>query len=222
MASLAALTTAACGGTDSQSASSSAPPTTQSGQPATLGVANNDNLGKILDDRQGRTVYLFQKDSGTTSACTGACASAWPPVRVRGKPTVGTGATGSLLGTTSRSDGEPQVTYNGHPVYTFTGDKSPGDANGQAATAFGGGWFALSPAGDQISAPAPTAAAPGTERVRPPLIPPAAPVSGSQGARYRAPQRAVTCSGDDDRSVHERVDVAVVLVGPGLGHRDGL
>jgi predicted lipoprotein with Yx(FWY)xxD motif len=155
VASLSAVTIAACGGTGSQSASSSAPPTTPSGQAATLGVANNNNLGKILDDQQGHTVYLFQKDSGTTSACTGACAGAWPPVRAHGKPTAGTGVTGSLLGTTSRSDGEPQVTYNGHPVYTFTGDKSPGDANGQGTTAFGGGWFALSPAGGQISAPAP-------------------------------------------------------------------
>jgi predicted lipoprotein with Yx(FWY)xxD motif len=114
-------------------------------------VANNNKLGNILVDSQGRTLYLFQKDSGTTSSCTGACAAAWPPLRVNGQPTVGSGANASMVGTTTRSDGNPQVTYNGHPLYLYAGDQNPGDTNGQGLTAFGGGWFAVSPAGNQVS-----------------------------------------------------------------------
>jgi hypothetical protein len=59
-----------------------------------------------------------------------------------------------MVGTTPRSDGKPQVTYNGHPVYLFSGDQSAGDTNGEGVTAFGASWFALSPAGNQVSAPA--------------------------------------------------------------------
>jgi predicted lipoprotein with Yx(FWY)xxD motif len=144
---LASLVLAGCGGGASAQA---AAPKTANGQPATVGVADSD-LGMILVDSQGRTLYLFQKDSGTTSACTGACASAWPPLRVSGQPTVGTGANASLVGTTTRSDGNTQVTYNGHPLYLYVGDKNPGDTNGQGLTAFGGGWFALSTTGNQVS-----------------------------------------------------------------------
>jgi predicted lipoprotein with Yx(FWY)xxD motif len=151
---LAALVVAGCGSSASSSTSSSSastpPPKTTSGASATVGVAST-GLGKTLVDAQGRTLYLFKKDSGTTSACTGACASAWPPVRANGKPTAGSGANASLLGTTARSDGSPQVTYNGHPVYLFVMDKKPGDTNGQGVTAFGASWFALSPAGNQAS-----------------------------------------------------------------------
>jgi predicted lipoprotein with Yx(FWY)xxD motif len=108
-------------------------------------------LGKVLVDSRGRTLYLFKKDSGTKSACSGACAAAWPPLRSTGRPTVGSGAKASKVATTRRSDGASQVTYNGHPLYRFIGDKKPGDTNGEGLTAFGGSWFALSPAGNQIS-----------------------------------------------------------------------
>jgi predicted lipoprotein with Yx(FWY)xxD motif len=154
---LAALVVAGCGSSSSSSGASAstappktAPPKTTSGAPATVGVAST-GLGKILVDSQGRTLYLFKKDSGTKSACNGACASAWPPVRANGKPTVGGGANASMIGTTARSDGAAQVTYNGHPAYTFVMDKKPGDTNGQGVTAFGATWFALSPAGNQAS-----------------------------------------------------------------------
>ena len=145
---LTALALAACGGS---AAGPPAPPKTDTGQQATVGVANDRNLGKILDQTDGRTLYLFAKDSGGKSACTGECASAWPPLRVSGNPTVGAGASASNLGTTPRSDGKPQVTYNGHPLYTYVGDQNPGDTNGQGLTAFGAGWFALSPAGVQVA-----------------------------------------------------------------------
>ena len=147
--SLTALALAACGG--SNATGSAAPPKTDNGRPATVGVANDRNLGKILDDTDRRTLYLFAKDSGTKSTCTAACASAWPPLRASGKPTVGAGASASIVGTTPRSDGKPQVTYNGHPLYTYTGDQNPGDTNGQGLTAFGACWFALAPAGNQVS-----------------------------------------------------------------------
>ena len=147
---LTALALASCGGgNDNNATAANAPPKTSSGQPATVGVENS-SLGKILDDAQGRTLYLFQRDSGTKSACFGACATNWPPLR-SAKPTVGSGANASMTGTTKRSDGKPQVTYNGHPLYTFKGDGSPGDTSGQGINAFGGLWYAVSPAGQQVT-----------------------------------------------------------------------
>jgi predicted lipoprotein with Yx(FWY)xxD motif len=154
---LAALAVAGCGGNSSDTSASTAPSTTTSGRPGTVDVANSD-LGTILVNAQGRTLYLFQKDSGTTSECTGACASAWPPLRANGKPTVGAGATASLVGTTQRSDGAPQVTYNGHPLYLYQGDTQAGDTTGEGSTAFGGGWYAVSSAGDQVTGSAATPA----------------------------------------------------------------
>jgi predicted lipoprotein with Yx(FWY)xxD motif len=152
---LAALAVAGCGSSSGSNTSrSSAPPKTANGQSATVGVAN-ENLGNILVDSQGRTLYLFRSDSGTKSACTGACAIDWPPLRATGKPTVGGGATASIVATSARSDGKPQVTYNGHPLYLFSGDQRPGDTNGEGVNAFGGLWYALSSAGDQIVGSAP-------------------------------------------------------------------
>ena len=185
---LTALTLAACGGGSSATASSQAP------KPAaaratkhapTVHVART-RLGKLLVDSRGRTLYLFKKDSGTKSACLGACATAWPPLRAGRKPTVGSGAKASLVGTTRRSDGKPQVTYNGHPLYTFIMDKKAGDTKGQGFTAFGGRWFVISPAGKQVStrpsksasgassspAPAP-AATPAPRKAAPPAPTPA-------------------------------------------------
>ena len=150
---LVALAVAGCG--SSGSSSSSAPPTTPSGRQATVGISNS-GLGKILVNSQGRTLYLFGKDSGTTSACTGACAGNWPPLRANGKPTLGTGADASLVGTIQRADGKPQVTYNGHPLYLFKGDKQPGDTNGEGLTAFGGTWYVLSSSGNQVVAQSPS------------------------------------------------------------------
>jgi predicted lipoprotein with Yx(FWY)xxD motif len=114
------------------------------------------SLGKTLVDSQGRTVYLFTADSGTTSACTGACATAWPPLMATGTPTVGSGAKAKLIGTTTRADGSRQVTYKGHPLYLFSKDQKAGDTNGEGLTAFGGSWFGLSPAGTRISPSAST------------------------------------------------------------------
>jgi predicted lipoprotein with Yx(FWY)xxD motif len=146
---LVALVAAGCGDDDSGS-SNPTPPKTASGNTATVGLAKT-GLGSVLVDAQGRTLYLFAADKGTTSECSGACASAWPPLRDSSKPTVGTGLKASLVGTTKRSDGQPEVTYGGHPLYTYTGDSSPGDTNGQGLTAFGGAWFAVTASGAQAS-----------------------------------------------------------------------
>ena len=148
---LAALAVASCG---SDTSGASAPPKTANGQSATVGVAT-ENLGNILVDSQGRTLYLFERDSGTKSTCTGACAVEWPPLRATGKPTVGDGVTASIVATSARSDGKPQITYNGHPLYLFSGDQKPGDTNGEGVNAFGGLWYALSSAGNQIVGSAP-------------------------------------------------------------------
>jgi predicted lipoprotein with Yx(FWY)xxD motif len=147
---LVALTVAGCGGGGSSSNASAASAKNTSARTATIGVART-GLGKILVDSRGRTIYLFKKDTGSKSTCFGECANDWPPVRVTGKPSVGNGATASMIGTTKRSDGKPQVTYNGHPLYLFKGDNASGDTNGQAITAFGAAWFAVSPAGSQVS-----------------------------------------------------------------------
>jgi predicted lipoprotein with Yx(FWY)xxD motif len=150
---LAALSVAACGGSgnnNNNATAAPAPPKAPDGKAATIGEAST-SLGNVLVDSQGRTIYLFQKDSGTKSACSGACAVAWPPVRTSGKPTVGSGLTASKVGTTPRSDGKPQVTYNGHPLYLFQNDQNAGDDNGQGVNAFGAAWYVMSPAGDAIT-----------------------------------------------------------------------
>jgi predicted lipoprotein with Yx(FWY)xxD motif len=148
---LTALALASCGGGGGGEAKASpTPPKTASGGPATVGVATT-GLGKILVDSSGRTLYLFKKDAGTKSACFGACADAWPPLRANGQPTVGTGAKGSKVETTTQSDSKAQVTYNGHPLYLYQGDEKPGDTSGQGSTAYGAAWYALSPAGNQVT-----------------------------------------------------------------------
>ena len=150
--SLLALVAASCGGDDNGGETTAAnAPATASGQSATIGTQSVGNLGTILVDSQGRTIYLFEKDSGTKSSCFGGCAAAWPPVRGSGKPTVGSGLNASLVGTTPRSDGQAQITYNGHPLYLFAGDQNAGETNGQGLTEFGGSWFALSTDGNTVT-----------------------------------------------------------------------
>jgi len=150
MIPLTALVLASCGGGSNDAPAGMAQPPTANGQPATVRLAST-GLGRILVDSQGRTLYLFNKDTGTKSACLGACADAWPPLRADGKPTAASGASASRVATTTRSDGKPQVTYNGHPLYLFYADRQPGDTNGQGITAFGAAWYALSAQGNQLS-----------------------------------------------------------------------
>jgi predicted lipoprotein with Yx(FWY)xxD motif len=130
----------------------SSPASTPSAGAATIAVASNSSLGQILVDGKGMTVYLFEKDSGTTSACYGSCAAVWPPVLTGGAPQAGTGANASLLGTTKRTDGTVEVTYAGHPLYYFVRDKAPGDATGQGVNGFGALWWVMSPSGAAVKA----------------------------------------------------------------------
>jgi predicted lipoprotein with Yx(FWY)xxD motif len=144
---LAALTVVGYGGV---AGASTTPQDASKRTPATVRVKKT-NLGRVLVNAKGRTLYLFRADQGTTSACSGECATAWPPLRASGTPNVGKGLNASLVATTPRTDGNPQVTYNGHPLYTFQGDKKAGDTNGQGLNAFGATWWALSRAGNEIT-----------------------------------------------------------------------
>jgi predicted lipoprotein with Yx(FWY)xxD motif len=100
---------------------------------------------KVLVAANGRTLYLFTADRGKRSTCYGQCAGYWPPL-FAGKPTVGAGLKASMLGTTKRRDGKLQVTYAGHPLYSFAQDKKAGQVNGQGFVHFGGTWWVVSAA----------------------------------------------------------------------------
>lgn len=107
-------------------------------------------LGRIVVDARGRTLYLFEKDKGAMSSCDGACAGVWPPLTTGGKATAGPGVTAAKLGVTKRTDGRTEVTYGGHPLYTYAGDQKSGDVQGQGLDQFGAGWYVLAPGGDKI------------------------------------------------------------------------
>ena len=102
----------------------------------------------------GRAVYLWVADAGGTSSCSGACASAWPPLTTNGAPSAGAGVTAGDLGTIARSDGGKQVTYMGHPLYYFAGDAGAGQTNGQGSDSFGARWWLVAPSGSAITASA--------------------------------------------------------------------
>lgn len=148
---LSALATVGCGGGGYGDSGGTTPAIPGGGRQASIGAANEGGLGTILVDSNGRTLYLFRKDAGAKSTCFGACASAWPPLRATGKPTAGGGANASLIGTSTRSDGKQQVTYNCHPLYLYAGDEKAGDTRGQGVTDFGASWYVFTPAGQQVS-----------------------------------------------------------------------
>ena len=115
-----------------------------------VSAAKAGDLGTVLVDSEGRTLYDFHKDKGAKSACYGACAAAWPPLLTEGDPQAQGAADRSLLGTTKRNDGTVQVTYNGWPLYTYAGDQKPGEANGNDVDQFGAEWYALQPNGEEL------------------------------------------------------------------------
>jgi predicted lipoprotein with Yx(FWY)xxD motif len=118
--------------------------------PATIATKKTD-LGTILVGGGGRTLYLWVADKGTMSTCNGACAQAWPPVLTKGKPKASGGVKAALLGTTTRADGKTEVTYEGHPLYTFVGDKASGDTTGQGSDGFGALWWVVGTNGNAIT-----------------------------------------------------------------------
>lgn len=119
------------------------------------------SLGTVLADAQGMTVYWFAADHGTTSACSGACAAAWPPVIGMPKAAAGVTLTGTF-GTITRSDGAKQATYNGHPLYTFKADSAPGQVNGNKVTGFGAAWYAITIGASSGASTAPTSSSTST------------------------------------------------------------
>jgi predicted lipoprotein with Yx(FWY)xxD motif len=112
-------------------------------------------LGKVLVDARGHTLYLFEKDKKGMSSCNGACAAYWPATLSAAKPRAGAGVRASLLGRTRRADGRRQVTYAGHPLYTFVGDTKAGQTTGEGLTDFGAAWDAIAPNGQSIEPNAP-------------------------------------------------------------------
>jgi len=145
---IALLAVAACGGTTSAGSSSPSPTTAVT---ATVSVATNAKLGQILVDGNGRTLYLFEADKGSSSTCYGDCATYWPPLLTGGAPVAGAGVNAPMLGTTKRTDGTTEVTYNGHPLYYVVTDHNPGDATGQAVNNFGAAWYAVGTNGNKIA-----------------------------------------------------------------------
>jgi predicted lipoprotein with Yx(FWY)xxD motif len=150
-----ALLAAACGGSVGGYGASSTPPTSAaaaaSSATATTIALGNSNLGQILVDSQGRSVYLFEADTAGTSTCVSAgCVAEWPPLTATATPHVGAGLAANRLGTTTRADGQQQVTYSGHPLYYFAGDTKPGVPAGQGLNDNGGFWYVVHPDGTPV------------------------------------------------------------------------
>ena len=179
----AALLAAACSSSSSSgSAASSAPAAgaSKAGASATGTVIKTDagTTGAFLTDKSGRAVYLWVKDGKNMSACSGACASAWPPVPANGTVTADGSVQASDLGTITRSDGTKQVTYDGHPLYYFVGDSGAGQVNGQGSDNFGAKWWLVSPTGTQITS-ADKASTSGSSSGGAPAAPASTPASSS-------------------------------------------
>lgn len=139
----------AAGGAYSQGGAAKAASTPSGASTVTVKLSKT-KLGHILTDGKGRTLYLFEKDKGTASTCFGACAAGWPPLTATGKPALAGGLATSKLGTTSRAGGGRQVTFGGHPLYYFVGDKAAGQTTGEGLKAFGAEWYALSASGKKV------------------------------------------------------------------------
>ncbi len=121
-------------------------------------------LGRVLVDSKGHTLYLFGRDRGGRSACYGRCAVFWPPLLGRRRPTLGPGVERSLVGVTRRRNGALQLTYRRHPLYRYRLDRLPGQTSGEGVRAFGGRWYAVSRSGAAVEPPrtTPTTTAPTT------------------------------------------------------------
>ncbi len=151
----AAVLVAACGNsgnsTDPGSSSSNPPANTQANTAAATVTIKTmkTSEGLVLTNSAGETLYWFAKDTATTSNCNGSCATYWPPVI--GKPVAAAGASLPLgFGTIKRADGQTQATYDGHPLYTYSGDTGPGQITGNDMDASGGYWWAVTPSGKDL------------------------------------------------------------------------
>jgi predicted lipoprotein with Yx(FWY)xxD motif len=144
----------ACGSTSPPASSSTHnPPASQAGaNTSTVTImTHSTSKGTVLATVKGKTIYWFANDTSTTSNCTGSCTSYWPPVL--GKPVAAAGT--SLpkgFGTITRSSGQTQATYDGHPLYTYSGDTAAGMIAGNDLNESGGLWYAMTPSGAMLSA----------------------------------------------------------------------
>jgi predicted lipoprotein with Yx(FWY)xxD motif len=137
---------AAAGGSASASGGSA------SASGGTVITTATSSAGTFLTSSSGRAIYLWVKDTGDASTCSGACAGAWPAVTATGSVTAAGSAKPSDLGTITRSDGTKQVTYDGHPLYYFAGDPGAGTATGQGSDSFGAKWWLVAPSGSDVTA----------------------------------------------------------------------
>lgn len=150
---LAACNAQTGAGSTNPPAATSAPGTAAAAA-LTLEVRQHATLGGYVAGKDGMSLYVFKNDSGGTSACTGSCATNWPPLTVASPAdvTAGAGVQGAI-GTMQRADGTIQVTLGGKPLYYFSGDSAAGDTNGQG---FKNIWYLASPSGDPVGAASPT------------------------------------------------------------------
>ncbi len=155
------LLAAACSsGGSSGGSSNPGSGSTGSGSPAassgTVISTRSGPDGTYLTSGSGRSVYLFAKDSMNKSTCSGSCAQLWPPIIAHGTLTASGSAVKADLGTITGSNGAKQVTYDGHPLYYFSGDTGPGMTKGQGLSSFGAKWWLVGPSGSALTAAAPT------------------------------------------------------------------
>jgi predicted lipoprotein with Yx(FWY)xxD motif len=133
----------AAGGSNAAGATKAA---AQTGESTSVVDLRSTDLGKILVNGQGRTLYLFEADKPNMSNCSGACSTIWSPYDASGMAKAGSGVAASKIGSTAQG----QVTYNGHPLYTYVGDQKPGDTSGQNLDQFGAEWYVLSASGNKV------------------------------------------------------------------------
>jgi len=128
---------AGCGSSGSSGSVSS-----PSGRSTAVVKTASTPVGQVLVDANGRTLYLFKSDTGTTPTCTGSCAATWPAATTTGKPQAA-GVNAALIGTTPNA-GHRQLTFDGHPLYYYSGDAAMGQVNGQGLQHL---WYTVSPTG---------------------------------------------------------------------------
>jgi predicted lipoprotein with Yx(FWY)xxD motif len=170
-----AMTVAACASSSSGTAGSGTASTPASSASAPAAAAGSSSAASgstmvktttiggqsVLTNAAGLTLYWFVPDSSTKSVCNGSCATYWPPVK--GPVTAGSGVSGTL-GTITRADGSTQATYDGHPLYTYVADNTPGQAKGNGLNESGGLWYEMTASGSKPAAPAAPAASPSTSK----------------------------------------------------------
>lgn len=147
-----ALLLSACGSGSSygDDDKSDTPSSSSSSSGAAAVQLKSGSAGTYLADAEGRSLYLLTADKGSTSTCSGACATNWPPLTTTGVPKAMGKVEADDLGTTKRADGTTQVTFYGHPLYYFKGDSGAGSTSGQGIESFGGYWWLVDSSGKAI------------------------------------------------------------------------